>query len=174
MSTIPFSRPWSARHVGQAGSEVALTAEPAERDALAREFGLASIDRLEARLRMEGRPDRVRVTGRVTADVVQTCVVTLEPFPARVDAAVDVTFRERSDKEARWEEERAVSEVEADLDAPDDLVDGTIDLGQVASEFLALALDPYPRKPGAELETDRAGEVETSPFAALKGLAGRE
>lgn len=174
MSSIPFSRPWSARHVGQAGAEVTLTAEPAERDALARELGLVSIDRLEARLRMEGRPDRVHVTGRVTADVVQTCVVTVEPFQASLDEPVDVTFRERSEKEERWEEERATSEVETDLDAPDDLVDGTIDLGQVAAEFLALGLDPYPRKPGAELDPAFAGDPEPSPFAALASLTRKE
>ena len=42
---------------------------------------------------------------------------------------------------------------------------GTIDLGEAAAEQLALALDPYPRAPGAVLEMEE--EPEAAPFAAL-------
>ena len=36
-------------------------------------------------------------------------------------------------------------------DAPDPIVDGKIDLGALAAEFMILGLDPYPRKPGVVL-----------------------
>ena len=36
---------------------------------------------------------------------------------------------------------------EAD-DSPEPLVGGAVDLGAVATEFLVLGIDPYPRKPG--------------------------
>ena len=55
-----------------------------------------------------------------------------------------------------------------DEDEPDRLMDGKIDLGALAAEFFALGLDPYPRKPGALLDEERASsEPVFSPFAAL-------
>jgi hypothetical protein len=33
---------------------------------------------------------------------------------------------------------------------PDPIVDGKIDLGALAAEFMILGLDPYPRKPGVD------------------------
>lgn len=44
-----------------------------------------------------------------------------------------------------------------------------IDLGEAAAEQLGLALDPYPRMPGAELPEAEA-DVELHPFARLAGL----
>ncbi|MDP2117169.1 MAG: DUF177 domain-containing protein, partial [Brevundimonas sp.] len=46
---------------------------------------------------------------------------------------------------------------------------GQIDLGQYAVEQLALRLDPFPRKPGAEF-VQPPEPVEISPFAVLKRL----
>ena len=54
-----------------------------------------------------------------------------------------------------------------DDDEPDPIVDGKIDLGALAAEFLALGLDPYPRKPGAEFAAPVAEEDDDSPFAPL-------
>ena len=58
-------------------------------------------------------------------------------------------------------------------DPPDPIIGGKIDLGALASEFLALGLDPYPRKPGAKFQP--AGETGTppdarSPFEILKKI----
>ena len=57
-----------------------------------------------------------------------------------------------------------------DDDEPDPIVDGKIDLGALAAEFLALGLDPYPRKPGAEFAAPVAEEDDDSPFAPLTEL----
>ena len=56
-------------------------------------------------------------------------------------------------------------------DPPDPIVDGKIDLGALAAEFVALALDPYPRKPGARFEpVDVEPDRERIPFAGLARL----
>jgi hypothetical protein len=57
-------------------------------------------------------------------------------------------------------------------DPPDPIVNGRIDLGALASEFLALGLDPYPRKPGVEFKslTEDADDARPSPFAVLGKL----
>jgi hypothetical protein len=52
---------------------------------------------------------------------------------------------------------------------PEPLVNGSVDLGKVATEFLIIGIDPYPRKPGAVFEPTVSGEV-ASPFAALSAL----
>ena len=56
-------------------------------------------------------------------------------------------------------------------DGPEPLLDGRIDLGAIATEFLVLGIDPHPRKQGAvfeppAIEDDRAEH----PFAALAAL----
>jgi hypothetical protein len=50
------------------------------------------------------------------------------------------------------------------------MVDGVVDLGAIATEFLILGIDPYPRKPGAVFEPPQSGDGEASPFAALAAL----
>ncbi|MCT6647115.1 DUF177 domain-containing protein, partial [Enterococcus faecalis] len=64
-------------------------------------------------------------------------------------------------------------EVTLDEDDVDPIEDGKIDLGQYAVEQLALSLDPFPRKPGAEfVQPEEPAEI--SPFAALKALKPRD
>ena len=106
--------------------------------------------------------------GVVHGELTQTCVVTLEPFPATVEEEIDVRFAPRDDERAarrRAEEPETVSM--ADDDEPDPIVDGKIDLGALAAEFFALGLDPYPRKPGVAFEPPAEPEAEVTPFAAL-------
>ena len=54
-----------------------------------------------------------------------------------------------------------------DVDAPDPIVDGKIDLGALAAEFMVLGLDPYPRKPGAEFVPPATAPKET-PFTVRR------
>jgi hypothetical protein len=62
-------------------------------------------------------------------------------------------------------------EVEVVLeDMPEPLVGGMVDLGALATEFLMLAIDPYPRKPGIEFEAPSTGDASAQPFAALAAL----
>src|SRR6202041_434776 len=149
--TLPgcFSRPIKVDALPRDGLEQTVEAAPAERAALAAELDLADLARLTATFFLKRADKGVRVTGAVHAEVTQTCVVTLEPFPVTIDEPVDVRF-------ARPTEERSGRRSEAETlaldaaDPPDPIVDGRIDLGALAVEFLALALDPHPRKPGAE------------------------
>ena len=94
---------------------------------------------------------------------MQTCVVTLDPFPARVEEEVDVDF-------SASEAFRGTPAEDAEM--PDPIVDGMIDLGGLTAEFLSLGLDPYPRKPDASFAFE--GEADASPFAALAGLVDKE
>jgi len=46
----------------------------------------------------------------------------------------------------------------------------TQDLGAVATEFLMLGIDPYPRKPWAEFAAPKVDSDGAHPFAALAAL----
>jgi uncharacterized metal-binding protein YceD (DUF177 family) len=164
MNDMPaFSRPIRAADVPPEGKRVEIVADERERTALARDFGLIGIDRFTAAFDLaRTRAGGLAVAGRLDADVRQTCVVTLDPFEAHVADGIEMIFLPEDAPGA----EDAVDE---DVDV---LVDGRVDLGAVASEFLALALDPHPRKPGAVFEavTDRES-APASPFSALAAVA---
>ncbi|MHB2166015.1 YceD family protein [Alsobacter sp. R-9] len=167
-ASTPLSRPLVVDSIPAAGLDVSVEASPDERAALARDFGLVSIERLAARLHVDRRGRVVRVTGDVEADVTQTCVVSLEPFPAQVREAIDLRFRETEGIEDEAAGEGGEHEVK--LDDPDPIVGGRIDLGEVTAEFVALGLDPYPRKPGVAFAWTGEGDGDPSPFAALARL----
>ena len=87
---------------------------------------------------------------------------------AQVDEAIDVAFVPVG---ATSLDDYSSGEVEVTLeDAPEPLVGNAIDLGAIATEFLVLGLDPYPRKPDVVFETPPAGDEPAHPFAALAGL----
>jgi uncharacterized metal-binding protein YceD (DUF177 family) len=172
MNQLPFSRLVPVHDVPSSGKKITVTADPAERVALAALMKLPEIRKLEAHFDLKplGKGG-LSVTGKLDAEIVQICGVTLEEFAAEV----------REDIEARYVEEDETPPVqpgeehEADLDAPDVLVNGNADLGALAAEHLALGVDPYPRKPDvapiASPEVlDKEPPPTHRPFAGLDKL----
>lgn len=160
----PLSRPVNVERLPKDHAEVTVEASPEECAALAADFGIPGIRDLVGRFRLEGSPVRLHVGGTVEALVTQICTVSLDPFEAPVSEAVDVAFTSR--------DRLAVTDAE-DVDLPDQIVNGRIDLGALAAEFLALGLDPYPRKRGIRFEPVTVGEEE-KPLAALHKLFPNE
>ncbi len=167
-----FSRPVRVDQIPNNGTEFDVEAKPAERAALAERFGLVSIDALKARVRLKAMAGGtlIRISGQLTASLVQTCVVTLDPLPAEVVEDFSMTF-------GGGEPDQVGAEIELSLDdddPPDPIEDGVVDVGEVVAEHLALALDPFPRKPGIEFEGGEdptpQEEKKPSPFAALAQL----
>ena len=155
-SEFAFSRPVRVDALPKDGLQQNIEANAAELAALAKLNNLPGIARLSANLRLTraGR-GAVRVRGEVQAEVTQTCVVTLEPIDAVVREEVDVRFAPAEEGRGRDPTHGAGKDelIELSGDEPPDMIeDGRIDLGALAAEFLALGLDPYPRKPGAALE----------------------
>ena len=163
-----FSRFIEADSVGARPVERQISANPEERAALAQRFDLQAIDRLEAdfTLRRAGN-GVIHVKGTVRGEVVQSCVVTLEPVPARIEAEFAADFAAAADGPAEDEE----IDFET-ADPPEAIRNGHIDLGELAAEHLSLALDPYPRAPGAQLpqgsEAAEPAERPVNPFSILK------
>lgn len=163
----PFSRPFAVAELRPDGQAVTIEADAAERAALAGALDLRDIEWLKADLRIDPLDGgAIRVSGTVGARVGQTCVVTLEPMVNEVSESVDMSFKEGAEDLPMPEDEG-----EDMPDPPDPILDGTIDLGNLAAEHLALGLDPYPRKEGVRFEgMDTEPEEARSPFAALKSL----
>jgi uncharacterized metal-binding protein YceD (DUF177 family) len=168
--TPEFSRPIRIDTIGGGERTVEVEANEDERRRLSGRFGLVAVDRLAAAFAIRREAGDVLATGAVQALVTQACSVTGEPIKAAVNEEVALRFVE--------DITGAGDEIELTGDALDTLPieGGAIDLGEAAAETMALALDPFPRAPGAEEVLRRAGVVgedEAGPFSALAGLKAK-
>lgn len=150
----------------------AVAADEGERAALAKDLDLVGLSRLSADLEVRPWADGAEVEGKLVAEVTYECGVTLDPYDATITTNVFMRFVPRGSPNAP--EEAAEIELDLEADDPPDVLQGSeIDLGAIVAEHLALSLDPFPRKPGAEFEPPAADEPE-SPFAVLKALRARD
>jgi uncharacterized metal-binding protein YceD (DUF177 family) len=165
---LPFSHPIEVDKLPEGGLDLELSAGESEREALAEADGIPQIGRFDVAFHVMRRAGgRVNVSGELRARVTRICVVSLEPFEVDVIEPIDVDFAPETPISAVHSAE------DGDLDdPPDPIIDGKIDLGALASEFLVLGLDPHPRKPGVSFApVEQAGSDETaSPFALLHKL----
>lgn len=146
-----------------------LEAEAADRAQIAQALNLADLGSLKADVEIKPTGAGWHLAGVLHADVVQTCGVTLEPLPSRIDTQFSVDVMEAMDGVPHDDE------FDIDLsvpDQPDIIEDGAVDLAAYVVEYLALAIDPWPRKPGAVFEPP-TGPVEPSPFEVLRDLKPR-
>lgn len=172
MTAPEFSRLVRIDTIGEAPRAMDIAAEKSERVALARRFGLPDLAKLEATLTLSRRGEEIAVHGTLAAAVTQACVATAEPVAADVEAPFDILFRPQPDAAAA-DDEVELSESEMDVVFHDG---AAVDLGEAVAETLALALDPYPRAPGADEALKAAGvksEAEAGPFGALAELRNK-
>jgi hypothetical protein len=166
--------PWSSIvRLGELGAgPVRRRLEPDEtqRKAIARELDLVQLPKLEAELAVEPWLDGARITGRWSATVVQTCGVTLERLETDLAGVIDLKAVPEGSVHAPSLEAQLAYDPEAD-EPPDVLEGETIDLARYLVEHLALEIDPFPRKPGAEFTPPDMGP-EPGPFDARKKLKG--
>lgn len=160
-----------------------IEASRAECQALAARFGLVAVNRLRATLRLvrigSGARAMVRVRGTLSAQVVQTCVVTLEPLVAEVEEPFGALFAPES-LVAAEPEEILLDPMSLDEDLAEPMVGGAIDLGELTAQHLSLALDPYPRRPDAafpawiEESAGAAAEAEAQTGAPTEKQPGTD
>jgi uncharacterized metal-binding protein YceD (DUF177 family) len=159
--TPELHRPILLDRIGPNGLDFIVEATPAECVALTTRMKLPAVHALSCSFHLvrEDR-DTILARGHLKARVTQTCVVTLEDFEAPVEEVFRVCF-------VPLGTESDDLDPESDDEIPYE--GNVIDLGEAAAEQLALALDPYPRKPGATLEGAEPEQPE-HPFAALSRL----
>jgi uncharacterized metal-binding protein YceD (DUF177 family) len=172
MSDAELSRPVRTDTLGTTPRTVRITADPAERAALARRFNLVGLGRLEAEVHIHrGNPD-IMAEGRLEAELVQSCVATDVDVPASLAGTFTIRFRPEPANGAP-EDEVELGEEELDVMFYDGAM---LDVGEAVAQTLALNLDPYPRAPDAADALREAGVVDegtAGPFGALAGLKDR-
>ncbi len=158
-----FSRPVSAHDLGAQRRQQMIEAEPNERQSLVRRFDLLTLDRLTAALELKRDPAGIRITGQVHASGAQPCVTSGEPVPFLITEPIALLLVETPPEG---------SEIElADADLDSEILTGdTIDLGEIAAQTFALALDPYPRAVGVVpgVISEAEAKMASNPFSVLK------
>lgn len=166
LPALPYSEPVRLHQI-PGGVKRTLEPDAATRARIVKALDLASLDAFSAEMELAPSPAGWRLSGRVRASLAQTCGITLEPLPLEIDAPFVLSLAEAV------EEDSDEIIITLDDESPDLIENGQIDLGQYAVEQLALRLDPFPRKPGAEF-VQPPEPAEISPFAVLKQLRPSE
>lgn len=174
-SDFPWSFPVVVAHLPEAGLHQELEANAEQRSLIAAAAGVNAVLRATATIELVPETGgRVNVTGRVRAQVEQTCVVSLEPVENDLDETIAAVFAPASQIPDNPKSVQKEEGDEAEIpDLPEPIVNGVIDIGQLATEYLILGIDPYPRKPGvAFTPPETPVDPDEHPFAALKALKG--
>ena len=156
-----------------------------ERADLARRMGVVSVEAAQASVTVQRVSGGiVHAIGTVQADLTQSCVVSLGPVPAHVEDEFEGWFgdrdkavsfaKARNDRDAK----KGHSELEILEEAvdPEPIVSGKIDVGELATQYLSLAIAPYPRAEGVSSQyitpegakDEKGAELRRNPFEALK------
>lgn len=152
---------------------------------LARRFGIVSVESASASVTLQAiGGGTVQAIGTVVAELTQGCVVSLAPVPARVEETFEGWFGDKTKAvsfvKAKHEREAKKGHTEAEVLEesidPEPVVNGKVDIGELATQYLSLALDPYPHAQGVAYEfgaspasKDAEGaSLRKNPFEALK------
>lgn len=167
MST-PLAWAHAVSEVGEGGLDVRREATPDECSSIASELDILGCNRLAAAYRIEHRPQgRFLVRGTITAETVQSCIVTLDPVAQAMKEPFEIEFRPKGQIETPAEGEHEILAA----DEPEPIENNRLAIGRVVYELLASSLDPYPRAGNAMLDDGEAKAAPKNstinPFAAL-------
>lgn len=172
-----FSHPFRVDKIKPGGSHEKGKANAEQRENLARRLGVNGLDNLTFSCDLlPWKKGGAAVKCQIKAKIRQTCVVTLDEFDSDLDLFVSRYFAHSASHTGP----DTVLDLEAlDDDIPDPIVDGKIDLGELAVQELALSIDLHPRKPGAvfcdhlePVSGEKNPGGRPNPFEALKVLKG--
>ncbi len=176
-----FSIVVAAGDVSPSGTEFRFEADEKQRAALAKRFDIIELKSLKGTAKVKPwRRVGLALEARFTAELVQACVVTLEPVPEKLDESFTLHFlpEELIAPVTPGSEREIVVDVGSD-EPPEALENGSVDIGEAVAEQLSLAMDPYPKKPGAAFqppadETPDVAAKPANPFAALEKLKKKD
>ncbi|WP_068083078.1 YceD family protein [Polycladidibacter stylochi] len=155
---------------------------------VAKAYDLIEVKQLEAQLELRTwRKNGVAISGVIDAEVIQQCIISLEPVREVVHDSFERTFLPEEERGTKRKNEDSL-ELLVDMeekDPPETFSGSSLDVGAVICEHFALALNNFPRAAGVEMDEkfapqpiDEEAEVrekqQASPFAALKKLRESE
>jgi uncharacterized metal-binding protein YceD (DUF177 family) len=150
------------------GDRIDLAADEKECAAIAGRLNLPTVGALKAHAVLTRDGESIKATGRLKANLEQSCVASGEPIATSVDEPFELHFRPEPGGQPD-------EEIELKADDLDTIFhDGSVlPIGEALIDTLALSLDPFPRGPNATVALHEAGvlsEEEAGPFAALAAL----
>jgi hypothetical protein len=165
----PLSSVYDLSDLPDAGAEVVLAPNAAQRMRLAEWAGVDAVEHFEGRVILQRRSaNRFAYDATVAADIVQSCVVTLEPVHSHLAFTVERLLHLTKGPGVR---RLGKHELASDADERrEEIEDSRFDLAGPLLEDFALAIDPYPRAPGVVFEPPADPEPRETPFAVLKPL----
>ena len=168
----PFVHAVDLARLPEGETEIALAPKAAEREALADWAGVDAVDALAGTVRLKKLgAGHFHYDARFTADVTQSCVVTLEPVHSHIERAFKRLYQVESMRNAPIGKRAIELSATVDDDEPEILDSSKFDIAGPVLEELSLAIDPYPRAPGAAFQPPKEKDAaRESPFAVLKGL----
>jgi len=176
-----FSRPIAVESLDAEQTRRDVEASEAERRSLATRFDVVAVNRLTAVLTLR-RPQAglVEVSGQIDAEVVQTCVVSLQEFASEIREDVNLIFTDQPEDGGPEEDGDDGDFEDIETEPPEPIVDGFVDIGEAVAQHLFLRLDSFPRAPGIEFEgyeteagpgpANTVQDENANPFAKLTEL----
>lgn len=165
----PWNVPIAVDDIPESGLHIEAEAPADVRAQLVKLANLRDLPHLSAIFDLTRRGGGVHVAGQVNARVGQICVVTLDPLERDLNEPIDLLFAPTGGAARDDDTGHKVD----DEEPPEPLIEGKLDLGAIATEFLLLGIDPYPRKAGAEFAAIKSADDSAKPFAALEALKKR-
>jgi uncharacterized metal-binding protein YceD (DUF177 family) len=168
MTTPEFSRLIPLTRLGAEPFCQEIVATEAERAALARRLELVSLDHLSARVELvrEGG-GTILLRAEFAAAFAQTCIVTLDSVPGRLDERFALRY-------GPPEAEPADQAIGGDEPAFEPLTGDSIDIGEAVAQEFSLALPPFPRAEDAIIDEKPEPAPADGPFIALARLTRGE
>lgn len=170
--------------LGDSAAEFKITPDDAQKADLARRLNIQELENVTGYLTVNPPTGGViYVEGTLKAKILQECVITLEPIHTEIEEPVEGWFSDEEQilsfakikKEKQTRKAHAEVEILDESDDPEPIVNGKIDLGELVTQHLSLAIDPYPHKEGAEqaygvevAAPAKSSEIRRNPFEALK------
>lgn len=170
--------------LGESGIRVQIAPNAQQKTDLARRLDVAAVEDIAADMTVSpSKGGIIHVTGRFTAKIEQTCVVTLEPLHNVIEEEIDGWFSDQDQMVsfAKVKKDQQVRKAHAEVELldesedPEQVINGRIDLGELVTQHLSLSIDPYPHKEGAvhkytdeNKKADKTSPVRRNPFEVLK------
>ena len=165
-----FSYPLKIDELGAGEQSYRLSADKEELKDLAEILQVPSVNSFVAELKLnfKKKQGELKVTGKVIANLTLTSVISLTKFDKDYSSEFELLY----DTNATYEDVYGDDE-DIELDVPDIVLDGKIDLADIAIEQLALVMEDYPRLDGEKFESiieEDEEDIANNPFAVLKKL----
>ena len=171
----PFQELYDLGDLGRGSAEFRITANADELSRIARWADIRAVKSFSATVELRRHSASMySLDAHLIADIVQDCVVTLEPVDSHIDRHIHRQLHLTAPVRHREDISIALTESAGDDDVPEEIDSLEYDVAGPLLEEFVLAIDPYPRAPGVEFAAPPEAETPAeSPFAALKSLKNR-